>query len=51
MLLSDQSSFAAQDMCDVTSKEALATDYYYYSQAIMGGKQKVKHESLSVVRS
>ncbi len=32
MLLSDQSSFASHDVnvCDVTDKEALATDYYCY---------------------
>ncbi len=25
----DQSPFAVHDVCDVTGKEALATDYYY----------------------
>ncbi len=52
MLLPNQSLFAVHNMHDVTGKEALATDYYYYySQAITGGKQKVKHASLSAVRS
>ncbi len=34
----------------ITGKEALATDYYYW-QAVVGGKQKIKHASLSAVRS
>ncbi len=38
-------------MRDITSKEALATDYHYYWQAVMGGKQKIKYASLSDMRS
>ncbi len=38
-LLPDRSSFAVHDMRDVTDKEALTTDYYYW-QAVVGGKQK-----------
>ncbi len=29
-LLPDQSLFAVHDVCDITGKEALVTDYYYY---------------------
>ncbi len=50
MLLPDQSSFAVHDMHDVTSKEALATDCYYW-QAVVGGKQKIEHADLSVETS
>ncbi len=47
-LLPDQSH---HDAHDITGKEALATDCnYIYWQAIMGGKQKIKHASLSVLR-
>ncbi len=45
-LLPNQSSFAFNDVCDVTRKEVLATDYDY-----VGGKHKNKHASFSVVRS
>ncbi len=50
MLLPNQSSFAVHDVHDITNKEAPATDYYYYWQAVVGGKHKIKHASLSVVR-
>ncbi len=50
-LLPNQSSFVVHGVHDVTRKEALATDYYYYWQGIMRGKQKIKHASLSVVKS
>ncbi len=36
----------SQDVCDVTAKEALATDYDYWQTAVVG-KQKIKHASLS----
>ncbi len=49
-LLLDKSSFAVHNMHDITGKEALTTDYYYW-QAMVGGKQKIKHASLSVMRS
>ncbi len=39
-LLPDQSLFAVHDVRDVTGKEALATDFYYYWKAVVGGKQK-----------
>ncbi len=48
-LLPNRSSFAVHNLCDATGKEALANDYYYW-QAVMGGKQKIKHASLPVVR-
>ncbi len=38
-LLPDQSLFAIHDVRDVTRKEALATNYYYW-QAVVGGKRK-----------
>ncbi len=38
--LPNQSSFAVHSVRYVTGKEALATDYYYYWQAVVGGKQK-----------
>ncbi len=47
-LLPDQLLLAVHNVCEVTGKEALATDYY--RQAVMGGKQKIKHASLSVMR-
>ncbi len=37
------------DVRVVTDKEALAADSYY-QQAVLGGKQKIKRGSLSVVR-
>ncbi len=45
-LLPDQSLFPVHDVHEVTGQEALATDYYSLWQAIMEGKQKVKHNSL-----
>ncbi len=44
----DQPLFAVHDVRDVTSKEALTTDYYW--QAVVGNEQKIRHASLSVVR-
>ncbi len=49
-LLPDQSLFAIREVCDVTGKEVLATDYYH-RQAVMRGKPKIKHASPSVMRS
>ncbi len=48
-LLPDQSTFAVHDVSIVTDKEALAADSYY-QQTVLGGKQKIKRGSLSVVR-
>ncbi len=36
--------------CDVTSKEALITDNYYW-HAAMGGTQKIQHASFPLMRS
>ncbi len=39
MLLPDQSFFTVKT-CVLSLERTIATDYYYYWQAIMGGKQK-----------
>ncbi len=50
MLLPAQSLFAVHDVRDITGKKALATNYYYYWQVVVGGKQKTKHSSLSLTK-
>ncbi len=49
-LPSDESSFAVHDVHDVTGKEALVTDCYT-GKPPWGVNKKIKHTSLSVVRS
>ncbi len=48
--LPDQPLFAVHNVHEVTGKETLASDFSYHRQAVMGGKQKIKHASLSVMR-